>query len=120
MEVSREIDFLVAGHTHLERALKRSKGPGYYFNSGTWARLIRIDPAMRTDPIKFKSVFDTLKDGSMTKLDAHQGLVTKHCTVVAIFRNGENSAIGKLQHVKNNGTATALEDVPNTQFERSN
>src|SRR5262249_33820001 len=35
--VGAEIDLLLAGHTHLERSLPRSRGRGHYFNSGTWA-----------------------------------------------------------------------------------
>jgi predicted phosphodiesterase len=36
--VGPDIDFLIVGHTHLERALRRRRGRGCYFNSGTWAR----------------------------------------------------------------------------------
>ncbi|HTV23090.1 MAG TPA: metallophosphoesterase, partial [Polyangiaceae bacterium] len=36
-----DIGVVIAGHTHLERAITRSGG-GVYFNSGTWARLIRL------------------------------------------------------------------------------
>src|SRR5262249_48726217 len=36
-----DIDFLIAGHTHLARAFERAPGQ-YYFNSGTWIRLIRL------------------------------------------------------------------------------
>ena len=38
--VDPDIEFVVAGHTHLERAIQRSSGG--YFNSGTWASLIRL------------------------------------------------------------------------------
>lgn len=36
-------DFLIAGHTHLARAIEREDG-GYYFNTGTWIPLIRLQP----------------------------------------------------------------------------
>src|SRR6266702_2587645 len=36
-EVSPDIDVVIAGHTHLERAIRRRNGRGCYFNSGTWA-----------------------------------------------------------------------------------
>jgi UDP-2,3-diacylglucosamine pyrophosphatase LpxH len=97
-EVQGNIDFLIAGHTHLERALKRKKGNGYYFNSGTWARLIKIEPATRQSPEKFKALFDILKSGTMAKLDATPGLISKFCTVVAIVNDG-NGVLGELRHV---------------------
>jgi hypothetical protein len=119
-EVSPDIDFLVSGHTHLERALRRINGGGYYFNSGTWARLIRIDPAVRGNPGAFKAVFETLKNGTMSKLDAHPGLVLKLCTVVAIFRSKNNSVVvGELRHVQTIGTVTEFKAVPKTRFERA-
>lgn len=97
-EVQGDIDFLIAGHTHLERALKRQRGNGYYFNSGTWARLIKIEPAIRQSPEKFAALFNTLKNGNMAKLDETPGLISKFCTVVAIINEG-NSVFGELRHV---------------------
>lgn len=117
-EVSPDIDFLVAGHTHLERALQRVNGGGYYFNSGTWARLMRIDPAKRSNPGKFKAVFDTLKDGTMSKLDA-SGLVTKRCTVVAIFRASADVVAGELRHVTTNARTSVTDFEVVKRFERT-
>jgi UDP-2,3-diacylglucosamine pyrophosphatase LpxH len=65
-----DIDFVVAGHTHLERAMPRKSGRGAYFNSGTWARLIRIEPDVRRDPVRFERLFNLLKGGTMAALDA--------------------------------------------------
>jgi UDP-2,3-diacylglucosamine pyrophosphatase LpxH len=113
-EIQGNIDFLVAGHTHLERALKRQKGNGYYFNSGTWARLIKIEPETRQSPEKFKALFDILKNGTMAKLDATPGLISKFCTVVAIVDDG-NGVIGELRHV----ASTGFKAVANSQL-RSN
>src|SRR5262249_10321716 len=53
-----EIDYLVTGHTHLERALRRKTGSGFYFNSGTWARLIKVYPAILDSAAAFKQFFD--------------------------------------------------------------
>jgi len=113
-EIQGNIDFLVAGHTHLERALKRQKGNGYYFNSGTWARLIKIEPETRQSPEKFKALFDILKNGTMAKLDATPGLISKFCTVVAIVDDG-NGVMGELRHV----ASTGFKAVANSQL-RSN
>jgi len=96
-----EIDFLIAGHTHLERALKRRRGRGYYFNCGTWARLIRIVPALRQDPGQFSKLFERLQAGSMAALDGNAvepGVTLRHCSVVSIWRDA-GSTWGELRHV---------------------
>src|SRR5262249_10965335 len=67
--VGTDIDLLIAGHTHLERSLPRSRGRGHYFNSGTWARLICIEPAVRQDPAAFERLFRLLDGGTMEMLD---------------------------------------------------
>ena len=116
-EIKADVDFLVAGHTHMERALRRRKASGAYFNSGTWARLIKIDPNVRQDKDKFAELFSILKDGNMEKLDAHEGLIKKLCTVVVIEADA-NGVLGKLCHVVTQGTVTALETVPKTEFRK--
>ncbi|MFM0198312.1 metallophosphoesterase [Paraburkholderia fungorum] len=119
-EIGPEIDITVAGHTHLARALKRRRGAGLYFNSGTWARLIRLDPDVRGNPQKFARVFETLNGGNMTKLDAFGDLVIKPCTVVAIWKNDDgNGAKAELRRVKQvNGDAFELEAIPNSLLEK--
>ena len=98
--VGADVDFLVAGHTHLERALQRRKGQGFYFNSGTWARLIRITPEVRADPTQFEKVFNILKGGEMGALDDEPGLVTKRCSIVSIFVDNQGRACGELRRMQ--------------------
>jgi hypothetical protein len=118
-EISPEIDFLVAGHTHLERALPRHNGSGYYFNSGTWARLIQIAREVRTDATKFKALFNRLKHGTMTQLDATPGVLLKRCTVVVLERQSTGATNGRLRNVVKTDQAIGWADVPNTTFERT-
>jgi hypothetical protein len=118
-EISPEIDFVVAGHTHLERALRRRNGCGYYFNSGTWARLIRIDPAVRRDPDRFERLFEQLRDATMSQLDEQPGLVLKRCTVVVIERQSNGSTTGQLRNVGDTGQGIAWKIVEGTTFERA-
>jgi UDP-2,3-diacylglucosamine pyrophosphatase LpxH len=114
-EVSAMVDFTVAGHTHLERSLIRSNGGKCYFNCGTWARLIRIDPSVRGDKERFRQLFEVLKDGRMEQLDAHPGLVIKPCSVVAICKEG-SAAIGEVRHVKTEqGKTELLSDEPKSR-----
>jgi UDP-2,3-diacylglucosamine pyrophosphatase LpxH len=83
------IDFLIAGHTHLARALPRKRQRGYYFNSGTWIQLMRIPPNAIHDPATFAEVEARLRDGSMKRLieplgDAEKGLLATTRTVVRV------------------------------------
>jgi UDP-2,3-diacylglucosamine pyrophosphatase LpxH len=93
--VGADIDLLLAGHTHLERSQPRSRGRGHYFNSGTWARLIRIEPDMRQDETAFKSLFRLLDGGTIEGLDnarvnvggVDRPIVLRRNTVVLIEAN---------------------------------
>lgn len=110
-------DFVIAGHTHLARALPRRKGRGWYFNSGTWARLIKLEKQVLDDEARFRAVFDTFSEGTMDALDAHPGLVLRRLTVVALWTDGVRTR-GELHSV---GTASAdplLSQVPNTCFSK--
>lgn len=87
-KVGDGFDFLIAGHTHLARALTRKKKSGWYFNSGTWARLIRFEDKVIKDPEAFKKVFEAFSAGSMEALDSFPNLVMRILTVVAIRAEG--------------------------------
>jgi UDP-2,3-diacylglucosamine pyrophosphatase LpxH len=67
--VGTDIDFVVTGHTHLHRAIDAGSGR-YYFNTGTWIRLLRFSPAMLKDAASFQPVFDVLEDGQLSTIDA--------------------------------------------------
>jgi hypothetical protein len=109
------IDFLLAGHTHLERALPRKHGHGYYFNSGTWTRLIKLEESMLGDATQFERVFNAFKAGTMQALDQESGLVLRRPTVVSIWTDGPNVR-GELRHVRLNSAGPVLDPVPDSQF----
>jgi UDP-2,3-diacylglucosamine pyrophosphatase LpxH len=82
-----DYDVVIAGHTHLARALDRSKGRGRYFNSGTWANLMQLTPVQLQSPAAFKPVFDRLRDA---RTIAGLGkLVAPRPTVVTVPRQGQ-------------------------------
>ncbi len=87
--VGPSVDFVVAGHTHLARALKRKRGPGYYFNSGTWVRLIRLDDAMLADDDAFAPVYQAFRGHTLSALDAVEKLVFRNPTMVSIEADGD-------------------------------
>lgn len=53
-EVDPRTDFILAGHTHLARQMKRRNGEGWYFNSGTWMRLLRLGRSLLDNPEAWK------------------------------------------------------------------
>ena len=116
--VSGDIDFLVAGHTHLERALKRRHGRGFYFNSGTWARLIQIPPQLRQDTAGFAEAFKRMKAGSMEALDGgavELSLTLRRCPVVSIWHES-GATMGEVRRVAGAAPAFAAVPVPGTGF----
>jgi UDP-2,3-diacylglucosamine pyrophosphatase LpxH len=113
--VGADVDYLIAGHTHLARALPRREGKGFYFNTGTWIRLIQLTEAMLRDDASFSPVFAALRRRTLAALDAEPGLVRRHPTMVSI--EAEGSAVAaelRLAAWSSAGevTLTALERAP--------
>lgn len=106
--VSPSVDFLVAGHTHLERALSRRNGGGVYFNSGTWIRLIRLTDAWLEDDDAFAPVLEAFRAGSLAGLDALDGLVLRRNTVVSIELAG-GRVEGQVGHASLSGGALRID-----------
>jgi UDP-2,3-diacylglucosamine pyrophosphatase LpxH len=67
--VSNDVDVIITGHTHLERAIQIDARRSY-FNCGTWIRLLRFTEAVLADTASFKPVYDALVDGKMSTIDA--------------------------------------------------
>ena len=66
--VGRDVHFLITGHTHLERAVDLGGGR-FYFNCGTWIRLLRFTEAMLASEAAFKPVYELLQKGRMADID---------------------------------------------------
>lgn len=99
------IHFIVTGHTHLERAIDLGNGR-FYFNSGTWIRLLRFTEKMLKDEESFKPVFDLLLKASMEAIDKasfdNTPFVLDQCSAVCIRTDG-NKVIGRLVHINSAG-----------------
>jgi hypothetical protein len=67
--VGTGIHFVIAGHTHLRRAIRRKGLGSFYLNTGTWIRLIQIPPEVLADEKRFDEVFDLLSVDSLDALD---------------------------------------------------
>ncbi len=113
--ISDKADVVVTGHTHLERALPRVAASGYYFNTGTWARLIQIDEDRLNEPFKFKEMVDAIEVGSMAALDDVANLVQRRNTVFSAKPVGGRTQL-ELHHVTKAGRSYELKPVANTKF----
>ena len=100
--VGPDIGITVTGHTHLERAIDMG-GSRFYFNCGTWIRLMRFTDGMLKDTASFKSVYDVLVDGRMSSIDAAtfdgQPLVLSQTSAVCIKTEGAG-VVGELAHIE--------------------
>ena len=96
--VGSGIDFIITGHTHLERAIPMSGGR-YYFNCGTWIRLLGFSDKMLKDKQSFQPIYKILKDGSMEAID-NSSLLKDQTSTVFITKQANGKTIGKLAHVK--------------------
>lgn len=96
--VSTNIDFLVTGHTHLARAIEREFGRAYYFNTGTWARVVRITGAALADADQFRRVYDVLASGRMEALDTAEGLEAVRPHLAAFWTDADGHH-GELREV---------------------
>ncbi|HZW24121.1 MAG TPA: metallophosphoesterase [Gallionella sp.] len=101
-KLGHDIDFVVTGHTHLARAINMGAGR-FYFNSGTWIRLIGFTNDMLKDKASFKPFYDALMKGDMPAIDAAGLVMDKTCAVSIKQENGRT--IGYLKQVTGDGTA---------------
>lgn len=112
------IDFIITGHTHLERAIDMG-GNRYYFNSGTWIRLLRFTDTMLKDIHAFKPVYELLvnKQGGLELIDAAMfpdksgkasPFVLNQTSAVSI-KSENGKVIGQLSHIEGDGTGIPKE-----------
>ncbi len=104
--VGPAIDFIVTGHTHLERAIDMGQNR-FYFNCGTWIRLLQFTPAMLATEESFGEVYKVLTDGRMKAIDdavfGGQPFVMEQTSAVSICeQNGQ--VTGALVHVEGDGS----------------
>lgn len=91
--IGRDIDFLVTGHTHLERALPLRGENRFYFNSGAWARLMRLDEKVLGDPAVFGRAYQAMEKGSLQDLDELHDpkVVIRRPSVVALWADDKGT-----------------------------
>lgn len=100
-KVGPSVDCVVTGHTHLERAIQLDPRR-WYFNSGTWIRLLRVTDALLDQPEEFKKIYDVLMEGSMDAIDqapAAQTFLMNQTSAVSI-RKEAGDIVGELLHIE--------------------
>jgi hypothetical protein len=93
--VAPGVEFVVAGHTHLARAVPRRGGRGAYYNCGTWARRIQLSPDILSGAEQFARCDRAFRAGTLAALDGEPGLVLRRRTIVSITAAGGRTR-GKL------------------------
>jgi hypothetical protein len=116
--VPDDIDFVITGHTHQEKALCRREGEGFYYNGGTWVRLMRLEPDVLKSERKFRRIYASIATGTLEALDKTPGLVMRRPAVVSIEADG-NATKGSVKRPRMNGTQLHLETVERSEFVRS-
>lgn len=112
--VSDQVHYLIAGHTHLERSIKRRFDGCYYFNSGTWTRLIQLTHEILDNDEEFEIVYKSFLSGDIRSLDEIHGLgsemmslVRIRPTVVSIVAE-DGVVYGELRHAQEDGSLLAV------------
>ncbi len=109
--VGPSVDFIVTGHTHLERAIDMGAGR-FYFNCGTWIRLLRLTEAVLGNVDAFRPVYEVLMNGRMDAIDAaifaNQPFVIDQTSAVSI-KAESGQVVGRLTHVVGQGTSAPQE-----------
>lgn len=101
------VNIVIAGHTHLERAVKRKISAGWYYNTGSWARLIQFTPSVLQSTTLFQPIYNALVAGSMKALDECEGLVIRRRTVASVWRD-DTVIKSRLRHVSDRGAGGPL------------
>jgi hypothetical protein len=97
--VGSDFEWVITGHTHLERVLPRTHGRGKYINTGTWIPLIRLTPDFLRDAPAFKPVYDVMATSrQIPDLERVPGLLLRKPAVASIIRDGSGVS-GKLERV---------------------
>lgn len=109
-KIGDNIRYVITGHTHFPRAIKRKRS-GFYYNSGTWVRRIRLTPAMLASENAFKRVFEALQAGTMAALDQEPDLILRQPILVSLWHDHQTTHCNLQRATDDN----RLEIVPNSE-----
>jgi UDP-2,3-diacylglucosamine pyrophosphatase LpxH len=84
-DIGPNASVVIAGHTHLRRQ-KRFSGGALYLNTGTWARLLRLDQGVLDSQTSFAPLYQAIRAGSMGAIDSLPSEVLLRQPTVAVVR----------------------------------
>ena len=117
--VEPNITYVCTGHTHLARARPiGSSGRRFYYNSGTWARLMRFSVELLENKQAFKQIFKKLEGSGADQLaeihipseDGDRPLAFDRPTAIHISRSA-TGAKGRLVSVEDADGGVGLQSV---------
>jgi hypothetical protein len=106
--VGAGFDYLIAGHTHLERVISRSAGRGSYLNTGTWVGLMRFTEVQLSSVDQFRPVWAAIRKAST--IAGLSDYIERRPAVVSVRRE-TGTARGVLQRVSRKGDDVVLTPV---------
>jgi UDP-2,3-diacylglucosamine pyrophosphatase LpxH len=89
--VDQSLRFLITGHTHQARSMPRRHGSGHYFNTGTWAALMRLTPEQLRSADHFEPVLQRLSASKTLAALENQGLIECRPTVVSVVKTPDGA-----------------------------
>lgn len=110
-----DVDFFVAGHTHLRRAMVVNHTA--YFNSGTWIALIKLTPHEVEDIAGWPELYEKLKADTIDQLH-ERGVLDYEPTVVCIERLESGETEGCLADVVRTSGKIVLERLHASRIRR--
>lgn len=116
-KVGSDIHFIVTGHTHLERAIDLGNSR-FYFNCGTWIRLLSFTKKILENENHFTPVFKLLQRCSMKDIDeaAFDGPFVQDKSSVVCIKTEDGKVYGQLLHIQESGGAVSPQLIK--QFQR--
>jgi UDP-2,3-diacylglucosamine pyrophosphatase LpxH len=115
--VGSDVHFIITGHTHLERAIDLGN-KRFYFNCGTWIRLLGFTKKILENETRFTPVFKLLQRCSMKDIDAasFDGPFVQDKSSAVCIKTEDNKVIGQLLHIQDNGGVVSSQVIQ--QFQR--
>lgn len=105
-----QIDIVIAGHTHLERSIRRGTARGHYYNSGTWVKLMKLTEQQLSIDAEFRKFFEAVESLDAGNLEPY---VFRTCTVVRVRSHLGGRAQAELCHF----AGGRLKEAPGTEFQ---
>jgi hypothetical protein len=121
--VGSDVQLVVTGHTHLERAVVTANRA--YYNTGTWIRSIRFPDVLLRDPSTFSQLYKLLNQATLGDLDnatvkGGDGraipLVADVTTALQITARTD-AVVARLGHVVDDSSSEAcFEEIAGSEF----